>query len=181
VVDELNPSGYAQVLEEHVSLNSQPPSLGCCYTYGHALISEDRFNGSQWVPSFYGYDGHNSVRYLTDANANVTDTYDYDAFANLIAQSSNSGLATPNSYLFTGEQYDAGLGLYYLRARCSSSFSVGHKLEGCQGSEFAPLLIAMIEDTQNASIARKDVLALGVSTARISRVMKATDGPDIIG
>lgn len=40
VVDEQNPSGYAQVLEEHVSLNSQPPTLNRSYTYGHALVSQ---------------------------------------------------------------------------------------------------------------------------------------------
>ena len=116
VVDELNPSGYAQVLEERVSLNSQPSALNCVYTYGHALISQDRFNGASWVSSFYGYDGHNNIRYLTDVSGNVTDTYDYDAFGNLTARTS-IGTPTPNSYLFTGEQYDADLGLYYLRAR----------------------------------------------------------------
>jgi YD repeat-containing protein len=114
VVDDLNPSGYAQVLEEHTALNSQPPTLNCAYTYGHTLISQDRFNGAQWVASFYGYDGHNNVRYLTDLAANVTDTYDYDAFGNLISRTSISELPTPNSYLFTGEQYDPDLGLYYL-------------------------------------------------------------------
>ncbi len=113
VVDELNPSGYAQVLEEHTSLNSQPATINCAYTYGSTLISQDRFNGSSWVASFYGYDGHNNVRYLTDASANVTDTYDYDAFGNLIARTGS----TVNKYQFTGEQYDAELGLYYLRAR----------------------------------------------------------------
>lgn len=33
--------------------------------------------------SFHGFDGHGSVRYLTDANGSVTDTYDFDAFGNL--------------------------------------------------------------------------------------------------
>jgi RHS repeat-associated protein len=113
VVDDLNPSGYAQVLEEHVSLNSGPSSLDRVYTYGHTLISQDRVAGASWHASFYGYDGHNNVRYLTDINGQVTDTYDYDAFGNLIAQTGS----TPNNYLFTGEQYDPDLGLYYLRAR----------------------------------------------------------------
>ncbi len=113
VVDELNPSGYAQVLEEHVSLNSQPSTLNCIYTYGHTLISQDRLDGATWLTSFYGYDGHNNVRYLTHLNGNVTDTYDYDAFGNVIAASGN----TSNLYLFTGEQYDLDLGFYYLRAR----------------------------------------------------------------
>jgi RHS repeat-associated protein len=64
-------------------------------------------------PTLSGYDGHNNVRYLTDVNGNVTDTYDYDAFGNLTAASGD----TVNYYLFTGEQFDLDLGLYYLRAR----------------------------------------------------------------
>ena len=113
VVDDQNPTGYAQVLEEHVSLNSQPSTINCIYTYGHTLISQDRLEGSQWVTSFYGYDGHNNVCFLTDQNGNVTDTYDYDAFGNLLAFSGS----TPNLHLYCGEEFDLDLGLYYLRAR----------------------------------------------------------------
>jgi RHS repeat-associated protein len=109
----LNPTGYAQVLEEHVSQHSSAPSLQSVYAYGHTLISQDRLDNATWRTSFYGYDGHNNVRYLTDLNAIVTDTYDYDAFGNLIGRTGN----TPNHYLFTGEQFDSDLGVYYLRAR----------------------------------------------------------------
>jgi RHS repeat-associated protein len=42
-----------------------------------------------------------------------TDTYDYDAFGNLI----HSTGTTPNNYLFAGEQFDPDLNLYYNRAR----------------------------------------------------------------
>jgi RHS repeat-associated protein len=68
---------------------------------------------SSWTVSFYGYDGHGSVRQLTNSAGSVTDSYDYDAFGNLI----NSTGSTPNNYLFAGEQYDPALGLYYNRAR----------------------------------------------------------------
>jgi RHS repeat-associated protein len=117
VVDDLNPSGYAQVLEEHVSLNSQPSTINTVYCYGHTLISQDRLDDVTWRTSFYGYDGHNNVRYLTDIAGNVTDTYDYDAFGNLFAQSSIYQTPTQNFYLYCGEQYDPDLGLYFLRAR----------------------------------------------------------------
>jgi RHS repeat-associated protein len=50
---------------------------------------------------------------LTNSLGQVTDTYDYDAFGNLI----NRTGTTPNDYLYTGEQFDANLGFYYLRAR----------------------------------------------------------------
>ena len=43
----------------------------------------------------------------------MTDTYEYDAFGNSV----NKTGATPNNYLYRGEQYDPDLGLYYLRAR----------------------------------------------------------------
>jgi RHS repeat-associated protein len=68
---------------------------------------------STLTTSFYGYDGHGSVRQLTNSAGVVTDSYDYDAFGNLINQTGS----TPNNYLFAGEQYDPALGLYYNRAR----------------------------------------------------------------
>jgi len=50
---------------------------------------------------------------LTNAAGTVTDTYEYDAFGNSFTKQGT----TPNVYLYRGEQYDPGLGLYYLRAR----------------------------------------------------------------
>jgi RHS repeat-associated protein len=58
-----------------------------------------------------------SVRALINASGTVTDTYTYDAFGILIEQWSDDGTATPNSYLYCGEQWDADLGMYCLRAR----------------------------------------------------------------
>jgi RHS repeat-associated protein len=83
------------------------------YTYGHTLISQRRRVGDGWESSFYSTDGHGSVRQLTDTAGAVTDTYTYDAFGKLIASTG----ATPNPYLYTGERFDADLGLYHLRAR----------------------------------------------------------------
>jgi RHS repeat-associated protein len=83
------------------------------YAYGLGRISENQQISSTWSPSFYGYDGHGSVRQLTNSAGAVTDTYDYDAFGNLINQTGS----TPNNYLFAGEQFDPALGLYYNRAR----------------------------------------------------------------
>jgi RHS repeat-associated protein len=79
------------------------------YTYGLDLISQRQAGGI----SFYGYDGHGSVRFLTDATGNVTDRYDYDAFGVLIGSTG----VTANVYLYSGEQFDGSLGRYYLRAR----------------------------------------------------------------
>src|SRR3989454_2186063 len=69
-------------------------------------------NGPTWTPSFSGSDGHGTVRFLTNSAGTVTDTYQYDAFGRLIATGN-----TPNNYMYSGEQFDSNVGLYYLRAR----------------------------------------------------------------
>lgn len=108
LVDDLNPTGYPQVVEELV--NGAPERE---YTYGLERTDEDQVIQGAWVPSFYGYDGFGTVRQLTNAAGAVTDTWDYDAFGNVI----NSTGTTPNEFLYRGEQYDPDLGIYYLRAR----------------------------------------------------------------
>ncbi len=83
------------------------------YTYGLQRISENQIVNNQWTPSFYGYDGGGNVRQLISSTGAVTDTYDYDAFGNVVHQTGT----TPNNYLYRGEQWDSDLGLYYMRAR----------------------------------------------------------------
>ena len=108
LVDDLNPTGYPQVVEELVGGN-----VSRSYLYGHDLISQRQPLGGVWTTHFYGYDGHGNVRFLTGASGAVTDTYYNDSFGLPL---SSSG-ATPNDYRFAGEQFDADLGLEYLRAR----------------------------------------------------------------
>ena len=62
---------------------------------------------------YYGYDAHSGVRLLTDASGAVTDTWDYDAFGNLISRTGT----TANDFTYRGEQMDPTLGFQYLRAR----------------------------------------------------------------
>jgi RHS repeat-associated protein len=73
------------------------------------LISQERGNAD----SYYLVDGLGSTRGLTDGAGNVTNTYRYDAFGNLIASAGN----VENDYLFAGEQFDEDLQQYYLRQR----------------------------------------------------------------
>ena len=108
VEDDVNPTGLPQVFEESVNGVVQRT-----YTYGLERISETQQIQGAWTPSFYGYDGFGSVRQLISLAGGVTDTYNYDAFGNLLS----SPGPTPNNYLYRGEQYDPDLGLYYLRAR----------------------------------------------------------------
>jgi len=110
LVDDQNPTGYAQVLAEYRSVSSGV-APNATYEYGTTLIAQSTPSTTR----YYGYDGQGSVRLLTDAttSANVTDTYDYDACGMLL---SGTG-STANNYRYTGQQWDPDLGMYYLRAR----------------------------------------------------------------
>ncbi len=131
LVDSNNPTGNAQVVEELVA-----GSVRRQYTYGHDLISQRQLIGGQFRTSFYGYDGHGSVRHLSDELGAVTDTYTYDAFGNLLAAVGS----TPNDYLYAGEQFDPNVGFYYLRARYMNP-DAGRFLtmDSYEGSPFDPL------------------------------------------
>jgi RHS repeat-associated protein len=107
LVADQNLTGYAQVLDE-----LQSGSVSRTYSYGLSLISQ-KLGASISQLSFYGFDGHGSVRFLSSSTGSVTDTYDYDAFGIL---TSHTG-TTANNYLFAGEQFDPALGIYYNRAR----------------------------------------------------------------
>jgi RHS repeat-associated protein len=108
LVDDLSPTGYSEVVEELVG-----GSVQRVYTYGNRIISQSQQRNGGWQTSFYGLDAYGSVRFLTDGNGAVTDTYAYDAFGIL---TSSTG-TTPNHYLFNAQQYDHDLGLYFKRAR----------------------------------------------------------------
>ena len=106
LVDSLNPSGYAQVLEEKTGT-----TLNRVYTYGFDLIAQRDLGAN--ALNYFGYDGNGNTCYLTGTNAAISDTYFYDAFGTTLT---NTGTTT-NFYRFTGEQFDSNLGFYYLRAR----------------------------------------------------------------
>jgi RHS repeat-associated protein len=108
LIDSLNPTGYAQVLDELVS-----GAVTKTYTYGVQRISENQLVSSTWTPSFYGYDGHGNVRFLTNMAGAVGNTYQFDAFW----MSITSAGTTANTYLYSGERFDQNIGLYHLRAR----------------------------------------------------------------
>lgn len=102
VVDANRP--WAQVLEERTQGGDV-----VSYVYGLDRIS--RAASGERV--FYHADGLGSVRLLTDAAGGIVENYAYDAFGNLLG---GPGLSA-NPFLFAGEQFDAALGAYYLRAR----------------------------------------------------------------
>jgi RHS repeat-associated protein len=124
LVDTQNPTGYAQIVYESSSGAGVYDTRS--YVYGLDRISQNHYASgfTHAQISYYVYDGHGSVRALTDTSGNVTDTYDYDAFGNLISSTfagippgGTSAAPTANEFLFAGEQYDSDLHLYYNRAR----------------------------------------------------------------
>ncbi|HEY5910420.1 MAG TPA: RHS repeat-associated core domain-containing protein, partial [Verrucomicrobiae bacterium] len=115
LVDEQNPTGYPQVVEELSAIGANPVLLKT-YTYGLKLISQKASGTTQ----YYGHDGHGNVRLLLNTSGDITQTYDYDSFGILISASPPLP-ATGSYYLYCGEQFDVELGLHYLRARYYSS------------------------------------------------------------
>ena len=102
------------------------------YTRSDELLSMER-NGSLW---YYIYDGHGNTRLLTNAAGTVTDRYDYDACGNLLRKEGD----TENDFLYTGEQYNANTGLYYLRARyMDPSTGTFISMDSYQGSLYDPV------------------------------------------
>ncbi len=132
LVDTNNHTGYAQVVEE-----LQAGAVTKQFTYGHDLISQRCAPLTATCSlSFYGYDGHGSVRFLTSASAAITDTYTYDAFGNLISRTGT----TSNDYLYSGEQLDASLGFYYLRARYMNPSSGRFwSMDSYEGASYSPI------------------------------------------
>jgi RHS repeat-associated protein len=136
LTDRNNLTGYSQVVEEQNSLGQ----IACVYSYGLDLISMERTNTLQPQLRFYQYDGHGTVRALTDAAGFVTDQYEYDAYGILIERHAANALGTlvpvsldapytlgdlrtENPYLYCGEYFEGAVGTYLLRARMYQSTS----------------------------------------------------------
>ena len=137
LVDTVNPTGLPQVVDETVN-----GAVTRTYAYGLQRISENQLAGSTWTPSFYGYDGHGNVRFLTSSAHSVTDTYQYDAFGRIIAVTGS----TPNNFKYSGEWLDSNVGLFYLRARylnpATGRFWARDPVEGkfCCGMSWNPYI-----------------------------------------
>ena len=102
------------------------------YTRGDELLSMEK-GGKTW---YYIYDGHGSSRLLTNEAGRITDRYDYDACGNLLKKEGD----TENDFLYTGEQYNANTGLYYLRARyMDPSTGTFISMDSYQGSLYDPV------------------------------------------
>jgi len=114
VVDPYNHTGYAQVLEEWDTTST--PTLIKTYTIGDDVITQAASTSIEHLL----YDGHGSTRQLVDSSENVTATYSYDAYGNMLGGNpgtpQNPGSPATN-LLYAGEQFDTDMQQYYLRAR----------------------------------------------------------------
>jgi RHS repeat-associated protein len=115
LVDDRNPTGYAQVLEEWAAA-AGATNLSRVYNYGTALISQQDLDPVSHLPSSVFYfvpDGHGTTRMLVESGGRVANALGFDAYGTLIA----SNIAPQTAYLYTGQHWDADLGQYYLRRR----------------------------------------------------------------
>ena len=115
VLDDRNPSGYVQVLEEWTA-SSGATNLTRVHNYGLQLISQ-RTPTPTPSTNYFIFDGHGSTRLLTDNAGNVANAFSFDAYGNLI----RSNAAPQTSYLYCGQEWDTDLGMYHNRARYYST------------------------------------------------------------
>ena len=108
---------YTQVIAEQVNSTE----IAKEYVFGYDLLSQNTavvIDGAadgetQTDTAFYHYDSLGTTRNLSNDSGIITDDYFYEAFGDLLVSTGT----TDNDYLYTGEQYDAALDNYYLRAR----------------------------------------------------------------
>jgi RHS repeat-associated protein len=132
LVDDRNPSGYAQVLEEWTASGGST-NLSRVYNWGLAWISQSTLNAQPSTTHYFVPDGHGSTRLLTDGAGAITNAFAFDAYGNLIASN-----GPPQTwFLYGGEQFDPHVGSYYQRARYfnpqNGRFWTADSFEGGQG------------------------------------------------
>ena len=100
LIDSMNHTGYAQVLEEKDSGGS----LELAYTIGDDVLSQHSGSTSHLL-----YDGHRSTRLLTSSGGSITDRFGYDAYGVQVGTQSSVLSPAATSLLYTGEQFDVDL------------------------------------------------------------------------
>lgn len=160
---------YAQVLEERDGSGT----LQAAYVSGNSMISQTRGSDT----SYYLQDALDSTRILTDGSGIVKDKYTYDAFGALMSIQGS----TQNDYLFTGEQYDLNLEMYYLRARYMNPV-LGRFVtpDQYEGNKFEPLslhkyLYANANPVSNRDPSGNETLLEVMETMSIESVLNVVE------
>ncbi len=121
LIDAQNPTGYAQVIAELTYNKANPdpatdtPASIRSYTFGDDVIAQK--DSSLSDTQFLLYDGHGSTRQLVNASQTIQGSYSYDAYGMMLGGNPTTASPSGTNLLYTGEQYDANLQQYYLRAR----------------------------------------------------------------
>jgi len=127
LIDVLQP--YVQVREEY-----RPDGSVVSYTHGQGAGPTAQHHSD--LGSLYYHGDHlDSTRLLTDGSGEATaDRYLYDAYGRMLTPMGNSEV----THLFTGESFDADVGLQYLRERFldvdNGIFVRADKFEGIESS-----------------------------------------------
>ena len=111
---------YANVVERFLKPGGLAETLTAVYTFGEGIVSQTIFDNGNTSERFIQSDGFGSTRFLTNGTGAITDKLDYDAFGNELNREGTANV----EHLYRGEQFDANLGFYYLRARWMNA-SVG--------------------------------------------------------
>lgn len=100
---------FTDINENVISEADGEGNMSSEIVYGNQALSR-KISGN-WY--YYLYNAHGDVIGLTDAQGNVVNSYEYDAWGTILAD--NETVANPIKY--AGQYYDEELGMYYLRAR----------------------------------------------------------------
>jgi RHS repeat-associated protein len=137
LVDDKNPSGYAQVLVEYQDTAATPSAANeafyISYIQGQNVLWQHTASGATY---YYGYDGQGSVRGIMNTSGSIVKTYSYDAWGTMLAPTTSP---IDDRYLYTGQQWDKDLGMYYLRARYySPQYGRFWTMDSYEGSQSDP-------------------------------------------
>ncbi|QDT46981.1 tRNA(Glu)-specific nuclease WapA precursor [Symmachiella dynata] len=118
LVDGMNFTGYAQVVEEVTrDVSTQNVTKALVFTVGHDVIDQTSFipgNSQAGAALMFVYDGHGSTRALADETAAIVERYSYTAYGLPVGF---DPAVAQTALLYSGEWFEATVGLQYLRAR----------------------------------------------------------------
>jgi RHS repeat-associated protein len=116
VVDNNNPTGYAQVLEEKASTGTPTAATlpTRTYTLGHDVLAQ--VDGASAPVRVLLKDGHGSTRQLVDATGQVLagQVFTYQAYGEAIGF---DPATAETSIQYSGQWFEVSVGMQYLRAR----------------------------------------------------------------
>jgi len=110
LIDPYNHTGYAQVFREA----DETTSTQTVYILGNDVLAQATDSPT---PKYFLYDGHGSVRQLTNSSGSVIESYSYDAYGVMLGGNPTPGAPAATLLLYAGEYFDTDSQHYYNRAR----------------------------------------------------------------